>query len=257
MGLEVSRAGGAYRVAAATALSSEAGAARGGRRGGAFEVRLGQTGAADRRRLREALGELRSIFDDPAFRRRVRQARWLEAVDGELLEDGESVTAQILEGEAPAFDVLVNPQGAGQWLGVDTKTVATAEACSHISVRPERVARWDGPARGLLVNTLAHEVTHLFAEGGCPSGEAAAGDAAVPRYRDEGYGECTRLFLVSYKMGDMAQCFYEERAGGADFDACMNGRVNGGPFPPGRDRASSERACAAKLRRPQRVAAGR
>jgi hypothetical protein len=226
-------------------------------RGGVFEVRLDQASAADRRRLREALGELRSIFDDAAFRRRVRQARWLEAVDGELLEGGESVVAQLFEGEAPVFDVLVNPQGAGQWLGVDTKTVATAEACSHLSVRPERVARWDGPSRGLLINTLAHEVTHLFAEGGCLAGGAAAGAEPRPRYRDEGYGVCTRLFLVSYKMGDMAQCFYEERAGGADFDSCINGRVNGGAFPPGRDRASSERACEVELRRPQRVAAGR
>jgi hypothetical protein len=240
-GLDASRAGRACRVA---------GPSGGGR---SFEVRLDQASASDRRRLREALGTVRAIFDDADFRDEVRRSRWLESADGELLERGDSVVARLLEGEAPAFDVLVNPQGLGQWLGLATKTVATAEVCSHVSVRPDRVAAWDGPARGLLVNTLAHEVSHLFADGAC----SADGPAALPRYRDDGYGECTRLFLVSYKLGDMAQCFYESRLGGGDFEGCMNGRVGGGPFAPGRDRASSERACVDVLkRRPQLVAAG-
>jgi hypothetical protein len=239
LGLDASRAGVAQRVAGAS----------GGR---AFEVRLDQPGPADRRRLREALGAVRAIFDDPEFRGRVRRERWLEAEGGELLEGGDSVVANLLDGRAPAFDVLVNPQGLGQWIGFDTRTVATAEVCSHVSVRPDRVAAWDGGAPGLLVNTLAHEVSHLFAEGACPPG---GGGATSPRYRDEGYGECTRLYLVSYKLGDMAQCFYESRAGGGDFDACLNGRVAGGRSPPGRDRASSERSCRARLEKGPLIAA--
>ncbi|HEU4409822.1 MAG TPA: hypothetical protein VFS43_31505 [Polyangiaceae bacterium] len=242
MGLRASRAGGVYRVADPASRQ-------------AFEVRLDQAGPDDRRRLREALSVVRAVFDDPEFRGHVRRARWLEAEGGELLEGGDSVVANLLDGRAPAFDVLVNPQGVGQWLGLRTKTVATAEVCSHVSVRPGRVAAWDAGSPGLLVNTLAHEITHLFAEGTCAAGGADAADV-TPRYRDEGHGECTRLFLVSYKMGDMAQCFYESRAGGGDFDGCLNRLVAGGPFPPGRDRASSERACLAGLRRrPLRVAA--
>jgi hypothetical protein len=241
-GLDASRAGGVCHVAGAEG-------------GATFEVRLDQAGPADRRRLREALGAVRSIFDDPEFRGRVRRTRWLEAEGGELLEGGDSVVANLLEGGAPTFDVLVNPQDLGQWLGITTKNVAMAEACSHVSVRPGRVAVWDGGARGLLVNTLAHEVSHLFAEGACPP-EGGGEASATPRYRDEGYGECTRLFLVSYKLGDMAQCFYESRAGGGDFEGCMNRLVAGGPFPPGRDRASSERDCLTGPRRaPVRVAA--
>jgi hypothetical protein len=242
-GLANSRAGRIYRV---TAPAGE------GVRPGAFTVRLDQPGPADRRRLLGALGAVRRVFDDADFRREVRRARWLETADGDLLESGDTVVEHLLDGPTPAFDVLVNPQSVGQWLGLTSKIVATADVCSHISLRPERVAQWDAGAPGLLVNTLAHEVSHLLAADGCGGGGV---EQAVARYRDDGYSECTRLFLVSYKMGDMAQCFYEARAGGVPFGACINGRVNGGSFPPGRDRVSAEAACAERLhRRSLRVA---
>ena len=235
-GLAGSRTGRVYRVAAPV---------RGGAPGGAFRVRLDQPGPEDRRRLREALGAVRKIFDDAEFRHQVRQARWLETADGDLLESGDTIVEHLLEGPAPTFHVLVNPQNVGQWFGLASKTVATADVCSHISLRPDRVAQWDGGQPGLLVNTLAHEVSHLYAKGGCDGG---AFETSVSRYRDDGYSDCTRLFLVSYKLGDMAQCFYEV-GGGARFGECMNRRVNGGPIPRGRDRASAEATCADQLRR--------
>jgi hypothetical protein len=67
-----------------------------------------------------------------------------------------------------------------------------------------------------LINTLAHELTHLV-----------RGPDGAQRYIDDGRQPCEEAALVSYRFGDLAQCFFEAAGSDVEFIGCANSTVNG------------------------------
>lgn len=78
----------------------------------------------------------------------------------------------------------------------------------------------------LLVNTIAHEVTHVIGDGEGPCGCIGAG---APRFMDDGHTDETKVWLVSYTLGDLAQCFDQHGGDSSASTRCLDRTLNRWP----------------------------
>lgn len=123
-------------------------------------------------------------------------------------------------------------------------TTAGTSVCGVTSTFPEIAEQWETPMlRSHLVNTIAHEMTHLLptpvADGdgqavlACNLGPArflitdGAHDDCKPGDR-----QCDDAFLASYAFGDLVQCFHEAYCptrtdkGFSNFEVCYDTTIN-------------------------------
>jgi len=130
--------------------------------------------------------------------------------------------AEVLSNNLPqSVTILERRQGFWGFWGLGSTTATTDPSTGVVSLAPFRIDEWMEGRSGLLVNTLAHELTHLD-----------------PRYIDGDRKYCHEATLVSYRVGDLAQCLYESRGDRADQEDCATTITNGVP-----DRAERLAGC--------------
>lgn len=172
-----------------------------------LKVYLYEPGPAERVAILGALREVCAVRRDPAFAARVRaESHWTAgcATDRtghqgpESIDAGEVVT-RLVDAAIPDVHVLVYSS-----FGPRTNA-ATLARRRVIAIDPARVALWDSPdraTRSLLVDTLAHELSHLVLNAD-HSGSAFRDDADCRRIAEAGD-------LVSYRIGYLTGCWYEQ-----------------------------------------------
>jgi hypothetical protein len=139
----------------------------------------------------------------------------------ELEAIGEEVATFLVKKLPASVTFLERPQGFWGFWGLGSTTATTDQASGVVSIASFRVDEWIEGRSGLLVNTLAHELTHLDAS-----------------YVDGDRKYCQEASLVSYRVGDLAQCFYEAQGELAEFKRCASAMTNGAP-----DRAERLKEC--------------
>lgn len=177
------------------------------------------------------------VYKDPAFWALVEQRSWVATYDATSATPGREVRAALQYLRPAELGYEIEHLGAGnipviRWRWKDP--VASTSSCTpdkqgdvgrcgrvHISI--DFLPR----EPGLLVNTIAHETTHTIGGGtgecGCTGDESA-------RFTDTGMGELPdglTAWLVSYGIGDLAQCYVQSKANGTDTWRCFDQTLNG------------------------------
>jgi hypothetical protein len=162
---------------------------------------LVQPNSADRQRLREAIQETLLVLTDPRFAAAVRgYDGWIPHVGAESTMTGDSVLDSILTHEYRNVQFLVNSP---------VNAIAVTNLGEHhhgIVIRSSQVRKWSlfAEARAELINTIAHEMTHLVPDPDTPCTMA---------YTDDGHDSDTEKSLVSYRVGNIAECVFLAREG--------------------------------------------
>jgi hypothetical protein len=79
-----------------------------------------------------------------------------------------------------------------------------------------------------MVNTLAHENTHILGRGSAGINDCDGGpEVRTWFFTDGDYTEQTKPWLVSYAFGDLAQCFSDEDGVAEDVLTCFEQRIDG------------------------------
>jgi hypothetical protein len=174
-----------------------------------------------------------SIFADPRFWELVKDRRlWLRAPEDDEYPEG--TIPAIIEGEEVAGYLLsvrasrasyklvrvFNWWNPWRWMFAGSTTASTS-VCGPIEILRRKIGTVSS-----LINTVAHENTHRVGMGTGP--ESCDGRNGKDRYRfwDRGYTAAMVPWLVSYSIGDMAQCFYEEKGEREKTMACLSRNVD-------------------------------
>ncbi|WP_224360687.1 hypothetical protein [Hyalangium versicolor] len=184
-------------------------------------------------RLIAAFDEIQAILEDPTF------AEAIKAFDHQPLATSADESCRTTK----ASDVLaaMKTRLPSHVLGsrcslLHPLSTAATTACVGSWINTRRIDRWEDATkeqRGTLINTLAHEMTHVLPEEGAVCSSSSDG-----AYTDEGHIECkgdqpqcNDAFLVSYVWGDLVECAYRVKHEGipkAAFRECVMGLVNSG-----------------------------
>lgn len=181
-----------------------------------FEV--GSTKARERNdALVEALTEVARIATDPRFQTFVAQEPFASHPGVAPAAIGNQVNHDLTQALPSEVTFLVRSRFPWGILGIESSTTAsTLISDQAISFATGRVDEWRWGRQGLLINTLAHELTHLV--------RSANG---AQRYIDGDREPCEEARLVSYRFGDLAQCFFEAAGSDIAFAECADSTVNG------------------------------
>lgn len=145
-----------------------------------------------------AVGEVCRIFSSDDFAREVRSKSWLascERPNGNADEiSGEEVYRR-LSGELP--DYSVHPHDP--WDAIAQADPQDDRMYNRVAIRPSQIREWyerSVDRRGDLVNTIAHETTHIVSTD----------------FQDEGHArDCDADRLVSYGIGKLTEDLWEAR----------------------------------------------
>lgn len=142
--------------------------------------------------ITEATKETFKILQSDEFRERVEKREWLiscKIIDGKKdILDGKKVYNILSKGYV---DYSINPRHP--WRAIaQTQKSENDHTKNRIAIKPKRIKTWyseDIEIRSLLINTIAHEITHTVSY----------------RFADSGHGseECPDEDLVSYGVGNM------------------------------------------------------
>lgn len=178
-----------------------------------------------------AYEEIQSILDDPAF------AADIKKLDDYPLATSADSSCQTTKASDVLNDLRVRMPAyrlESRYSLFHLLSTAATRACESTAVNTRRIDSWeeaDPKQRGSLINTLAHEMTHVLPTAGmmCAKGVEGA-------YTDAGHApcsvdapQCNDAFLVSYVWGDLLECAYRERHGviqKGELHACFLGLVN-------------------------------
>lgn len=150
--------------------------------------------------IREATKEVFLILKSEEFRERVETKEWLiscKIIDGKKdILDGKKVYNILTNGYV---DYSINPRHP--WRAIaQTQKSESDHTKNRIAIKPKRIKTWysdDIEIRSLLINTIAHEITHTVSF----------------RFADSGHGsdECPDDELVSYGIGDLVAKIWREK----------------------------------------------
>lgn len=162
--------------------------------GGCFRVGTQNLNIDQRRAILGAAGKVCQVFDSKDFQARVEGQEWIASCDGNdgspKIITGEEVYL-LLQEEVPDFSV--NPMWP--WMAIaQAQKSENDHVKNRIAIRPGRIDRWysaEVEDRGALINTVAHEITHLISY----------------NFRDRGHGSkaCPDDKLVSYGIGNLVE----------------------------------------------------
>jgi hypothetical protein len=146
----------------------------------------------------EAVGEVCLIFASAEFAREVASRTWLASCKrpngGPDEISGEEVYRR-LGGELP--DYSVHPRDP--WDAIAQADPHDDRMYNRVAISPSQIGKWysrSRDTRGDLVNTIAHETTHIVSTG----------------FQDEGHAEnCDSDRLVSYGIGKLTEDLWEAR----------------------------------------------
>lgn len=149
-----------------------------------------------------------SVWRNEHFWALVEERKWLPSPTGMPI-DGHQVakTLRTLTPSQAQYKVKNVPSSVFRRMrGVRAMT----PVCGTVSLYRHAVGDMSA-----LVNTIIHENTHRF---GDSKGQFL--------YSDTGHDDSTRPWLVSYALGDLAQCFYDADGNKSGTIACFNQRIN-------------------------------
>jgi hypothetical protein len=164
--------------------------------------------------VEESVRAAEAVYANPAFRQLLADRDyWLRAVEDGQTYDGRPVPAILTGSDVASLLSDVRPSegsyqivGRLRWYSVwqlaDSGTIAETSVCGGI--RLLRVNVSDAPS---YVDTIAHENTHRVGRG---SGRLRCDSdgSHLYQFEDDGHDRATRAWLVSYVVGDIAQCFH-------------------------------------------------
>lgn len=183
-----------------------------------------QQSRADATRIEQAFAHVCTVFRDPRFRARIEaQCPWYARSVTTWTAPAE-VANTVLAPRPTPFLVFASDRFRPRTLAVTC--AADGPRCPGapgIALSLHRVRQWtdgvDPVADALLVETVAHELTHLLL---APPGARLEHG---PPYEDGAQARDGRSVshFVSYQVGNLARChFLEVRSGaGFSFDACL------------------------------------
>lgn len=165
---------------------------------------------SQRRALEDAVRVTEEVWRSPAFWDLVEQRTWIPGPGQDPIL-GSQVRAA-LEHHSPVAQKyrLVAFFGHRVWTALYTTGNAETAACGTVDVLRRRVPR---PS---LVDTVAHENTHLV----------TTVNPCEARFIDSGYTAQELPWLVSYGIGDLAQCFASSGGDAARTSQCYEQTVN-------------------------------
>ena len=143
--------------------------------------------------IMEAAGHVCRVINSEKFRSRVLSQEWMASCDldsdgNKDIIDGKDVL-NIMSSGIPNFSV--NPKKP--WLAIaQAQKSENNHTKNRMAIKPARIEAWHSTdKKGLLVNTIAHEATHLISFS----------------FRDRGHGttECPDSNLVSYGIGNLVE----------------------------------------------------
>jgi hypothetical protein len=96
--------------------------------------------------------------------------------------------------------------------------------CGKIVLNKKKFPR--GSNQPTVINTVAHENTHTLGTG---TGACGCGgpQPAGTRFTDGGYTDATKAWLVSYALGDLAQCWVTENGDAEKALSCLDTILDG------------------------------
>jgi len=161
-------------------------------KGECFSVGLQNLNEHQRIAILEASAVVCEVIRSKPFEARVKSQDWLASCDlntkGEAdTFEGEKVYELLSQG-IPNFSV--NPKTP--WMAIaQAQKSETNHSLNRVAIKPSRIESWYSSKKGDLINTIAHESTHLISYS----------------FRDKGHGTsgCPDSSLVSYGVGDLAE----------------------------------------------------
>jgi hypothetical protein len=166
-------------------------------------------GGADRQAtLAKAIYVADAVWRDPRFHELVDEQWWLPGPDAPPMKGTDVEKA--LEGVSPAdaryrLVWLYSFWGLFKLQFLYTTTHGETDPCDPIEIH----RRW--ALRPHLINTVSHEVTHLV---------RTQGNSCSSMFTDEGFSTATQPWLVSYGVGDLAECFADNGGNAEATRAC-------------------------------------
>lgn len=173
--------------------------------------------------VRHAIEEADAIYESDTFWRLVAKRPWLTGPHGEVIDGAEvsRILRPAIPSQASEYDVTRLPWDRftlGLWPG---PTVASTATCGPVSIDERHVDNFS-----YLINTVAHENTHTVGEG---RGTRGCDPPLVRRSRftDEEHPPDLEVWLVSYGLGDLAQCYYLYKGDEEKVERCFSETVDG------------------------------
>lgn len=161
--------------------------------GGCFSIGVQNLSQAQELAVMEAAGHVCRVVNGEEFKNRVLNQEWMASCDLDAegkkdTIDGEEVL-NIMSNGIPDFSV--NPKKP--WMAIAQAQKSESNPTKNrMAIKPTRIDTWySSDNKGLLINTIAHEATHLISFS----------------FRDRGHGtiECPDANLVSYGIGNLVE----------------------------------------------------
>ncbi len=168
-----------------------------------------------RETVRERLAAVDRAWQSPEFWEVVRGRHFLNAATGKIVE-GEEVSKRLKPLNPRGAPVL---DGGAFWSFRKTWVLGMRANAETWACGPMRLNRsWIRPDHA-FANTLAHELTHLVGNG---NGTHGCNEPNSSLYQDDGHGEHTTPWLVSYAIGDLVECWLRWEGDVHQFRACSS-----------------------------------
>lgn len=173
--------------------------------------------AKQRRAVQEAVAKVDAIWKDDHFWDIVAGRSWLPSPTEAPLPG--KVVADVLRSIAPAKrSYRLVTMGWGMIPLVKGGTIGKTDACRPTYLNKKHM----DPS--YLVNTVAHENTHSLDAAGIWVG---CSDGNMNMFKDNDYSDRTKAWLVSYGIGDLAQCYADNNGNSSATLQCFDSNING------------------------------
>lgn len=164
--------------------------------GGCFDIGVQNLNAKQKLAILGAAKTVCSVWMSEGFKARVMSQEWLASCDLKASDSKDFISGSevyhLLEKQRPEV-FSVNPKDP--WMAIaQAQKSDTDHTRNRVAIQPSRINLWyaaEGVDRGALINTLAHELTHLKSS----------------LFRDSGHGsnDCLDVKLVSYAIGNLTE----------------------------------------------------
>jgi hypothetical protein len=181
-------------------------------------VRVTGDDRSQREVVQFAVAEIDTIWHDDGFWAMVAARWWLPSVTGVPMP-GAAVRDR-LRAVRPAEREYHIANIGWSHVHIRGRTTATTGGCTTTTIDRLHTA-----SLSYLMNTIAHENTHSVGV----RGEVTGCADAASLFTDSDYGEETTPWLVSYGVGDLAECYRINSGDRARTLTCFDGQIDGEP----------------------------
>jgi hypothetical protein len=184
-----------------------------------------------------AVAAVQAIYADPTFWKLLEKRRWIAGKNASTSISGAEVHA-VLAQVRPA-DQMYEIEHVGFWSHlplVDGAANASTRACARGRHPPGGCGRiaisidhFPWKSAWYLINTVAHENTHTIGDrdGPCGCGNLDNADSLYTDTGGDSLTDTTMVWLVSYAIGDLAECFARAQRNEIATWSCFDDKRNG------------------------------